>query len=79
MDKIVEAWLDKQLLLRTLVFERLKDFVNRQIAVRNCETEGMVYDLEADIQDLCYNFAFISYEQLDALLKALKDRVKFED
>jgi len=56
---------------RTLSYEHLKQMVTLQKKVRNCEVEGMVWDIEAHLKvlDIWDLISFSEYEELVAILE----------
>ncbi len=52
-------------------YEHLLKAVQHQVAVRNCEIEGDVFNLEDDIWNVC-DLGLIDYQQAYTLVEMLK-------
>lgn len=53
-----------------LTFEKIREHVRKQKQVRDCETEGMVWNMTSDLNVLC-RWEVITWEQLEELEKIL--------
>lgn len=65
--------------LQNLNFTRLRQVVNHQIKVNNCEEEGNVYYGEDLLPFMLVTLGLLSYNQYQELVDALETNIEFED